>query len=369
MDINEYGLYNKDKLVATFDEYISNLITYDRLPYGFNRIGTWVERRYKFSCVRDPRTFLMSIGINSPLDFIDMIHGVSLHDTYWLKRLNDNTKWEDISPYTHEFSEAVSTYALDGIQRLSSTKNYYSPVMETNGSFPHTWLKKNNEIYFVKAGSKYKMPASNSGMEPYSEYYASLIARYLGFNAVDYTLRNHKRYDGKIDVVTECKIYTDEITGTIPAKELGLETYEDVISYCKKLSEDSYKTIIDMLFLDCLLMNVDRHFRNIEFFVNNETQEVLGLVPIFDNNNSMLPRFVEGYDSLINLDREVYKVRDGRTFEELYTLVNKHKNYRNELLKLKNLYLEKPKNVEITDARIKFLNDFLQMQVEYLLKN
>ena len=44
-----------------------------------------------------------------------------------------------------------------------------------------------------------------------------------------------------------------------------------------------------------------------------------------------------------------------------------HKDYKGKLLSLKKLTLEKPKNVFIKDSRLKFLNDFLQMQVDYLL--
>ena len=118
------------------------------------------------------------------------------------------------------------------------------------------------------------------------------------------------------------------------------------------------------MFLDCLLLNTDRHFSNIEFFVDNRTLEVKELTPIFDNNFSFVPRFIEDYDTF---NRSEYLVRDNRTFEDLYALVKKYKDYKGKLLSLKKLILEKPKNVFIKDSRLKFLNDFLQMQVDYLL--
>jgi hypothetical protein len=361
---NEFVIMNKDKYVASFNSNLGNLIIYNKLPYGFTTLAGWIESRQKFSCARDVKTFFKSIGINTEIDFIDIIHCVSLHDTFWVKRIDDKTKWQDISPYTHNYSEIISTYALDGIILNNNSKNYFSPVMETNGSFPHTWKWNNGQIYFIKAGSKYTLPASNSGREPYSEYYASIIAKYLNFDAVDYKIRRHKRHDGKVDIVTECKIFTDESRGTTTANNLGLISYEDVIKYCKKLSEKSYNTILNMLFLDCLLLNTDRHFSNIEFYVDNDTQKVMDITPIFDNNFSMLPRFIEDFDTF---ERDEYKARDGRTFEEVYKLITKHKKFNNELIKLKNLKLCKPSSVPITDGRLKFLNKFLQWQINYLL--
>ncbi len=361
---NEFIILNKDKIVASFDENLGNFVKYGNLPYGFSTLATWIESRYRFCCARDVRAFFNNIGINPPIDYIDIVHCVSLHDTFWVKRVSDSTDWNKISPYRRDYSKIVETYALEGIITKDKSKDYFSPVMETNGNSPHTWKWHNNEIYFVKAGSKYTLGGSNSGREPFSEYYASIIAKYLGFNAVEYSIREHVRQDKRIDEVTECKIFTNEEIGTTTANDLKLSSYEDVIEYCKKLSTNAYKTIIDMLFLDCLLLNTDRHFSNIEFFVNNETQEVIDIAPIFDNNYSMLPRFIENFDVFKRSD---YVARDNRTFEELYSLVKKHGNYRNELIKLKDFKLEKPKKVNISDARLKFLNEFLQMQVKYLL--
>ena len=121
-----------------------------------------------------------------------------------------------------------------------------------------------------------------------------------------------------------------------------------------------------MFFLNCLLLNTDRHFSNIEFFMDNDSLKVIGMAPIFDNNYSFLPRFIEGYDVF---NREEYVARDGRTFDELYKLVKKNKSFNKELIKLKKLKLDRPDKVEIKDERLKFLNWLLQLQVDYLLSN
>ena len=169
-----------------------------------------------------------------------------------------------------------------------------------------------------------------------------------------------------MDVVTECNCFTTENIGTVTAHDLKLESYEKVLEYCRELSPNAVKTFVDMLFLDCLLLNTDRHFSNIEFFVNNDTLKVLDIAPIFDNNYALLPRFIEGYDTF---KRDEYTVRDNRTFQELYDLVKKNRDYTGELIRLKNLKLTEPEGVEISAERLGFLNSFLQMQVKYLLES
>lgn len=362
---DRYLILNKNKTVAEFDVFFNTIKIYSKMPYDFTNINDWLEQRAKFSCAPDIKKFFKTIGIEKTTDIIDVTHCVSLHDTFWVKRIDSKLSWEKVSPFRNNYSKVISTYALEGLYIGNSDKNYFSPVVGTDGSFPHTWKYSEQCIKFIKAGSKYTLGGSNSGREPYSEYYASVISEYLGFNHVEYTIRNHIRHDNKVDVVTECDCFTSEKLGTVTAHLLGLHTYEEVIEYCKNLSQNAYDTIINMLFLDCLLINTDRHFSNIEFFIDNDTLEVVDIAPIFDNNYSLLPRFIEGYDTFI---REDYVARDDRSFDELYKLIKKHKSFKKELIQLKKLRLIKPKNVDISDKRLKFLNEFLQNQVEYLLK-
>lgn len=375
---NSYYLMNKDRVVAVCNLFINDTRVVNNtsnnteshvrvLPYDFKNINQWIESRAKFSCARDVKQFFESIGIKDSRDFIDITHCVSLHDTFWIKPRNSNLKWANVSPYRNSYSKVVSTYALDGIIVQGNNKNYFSPVMSTEGSFPHTWkFNGENDIIFIKAGSKYTLGGVNSGMEPFSEYFASQVAKYLGFKHVDYKIRKHIRGDKRVDIVTECKCYNTEKYGSISAYHLGLNSYEKVLEFSKKLGDDAYKTCTDMLFLDCILLNTDRHFGNIEFIVNNDTLCIVGIAPIFDNNYALLPRFIEGYEEF---NRNDYIVRDNRTFEELYKLVKYHRDYRSELIKLKKFEFKTPDGVELRESRVKFLNKFLQIQAGYLLKN
>lgn len=360
-----YLLMNKDRVIAIFSIDTWQFQKFGLLPYGFNNIRDWLDSRSKFSCARNVKAFFSSIGVEDTSDFIYTTNCVSLNDTFWVKRTDSNLTWINVSPFRNNYSDVISTYALEGINIGNKEKNYFSPDMSTNGSFPHTWKYNKSNIIFVKAGSKYTLGGGNSGREPYSEYYASKVAEYLNFNHVYYKIRYHKRYDGRIDCVTDCKCFTSEKYGSVSAYLLGLDSYEKVLAYCKNLSEASYKTCLDMLFLDCLLLNTDRHFSNIEFIVDNDTLRVKSIAPIFDNNFSLLPRFIEGFDVF---DRNEYFARDGRTFEELYSLVKSHKSYYKELIALKSFKFEKPLKVDIDERRLNFLNWLLQKQVAYLLE-
>lgn len=347
-----YELLNKDSLIVVFDTELREV--YGTLPLDFINIFDWLQTRTTFTCARNVKEFLKSIGISGLSDMIYVTHCVSLRDTFWVRAEGQNLTWSNVNPFTNDYSRVISQYALDGVSKCRS-RNYFSPDISTYGSFPHTWKRRNRELYFIKGSSKYTIGGSNSGREPISEYYACQIAKFLGIDCVDYTLREHKRVDGRIDLVTECKCYTSEQRGAVSASALGLNTYEKVLSY--------RKNVADMLFLDCLLLNTDRHFGNIEFFVDNNTLRVGNLVPVFDNNYSFLPRFLEGYDTF---NRSDYMARDGRSFEDLYGLILRYKSFESYLLRLRKFKFRRKKGV--TETRLKFMKDFLNMQIKYLLR-
>lgn len=370
MGTEYFNLMNKNAKVAKFhlESLTGGIEVYkdSKLPIGFENIYSWLEERKKFPCIRNKDKFFIKIGLNSNEALINVTNCVSLSDSFWVKPYWSDLTWEDVSPWTHGYSTVLSTYALEGIFEKAIAEKYYSPVVSTNGSFPHAW--KYNEggstISFVKAGSKFTLGGFNSGREPYSEYFASVIGRELELDCLHYSIRNHTRADGQIDVVTECTIYTSEDIGSVPAYKLGLTTFEEVIDFASCISFDCLNKVLDMLFLDCLLLNTDRHFGNIEFLVDNKTQKVLSLSPIFDNNMAMLPRFVE---ELERFNREDFTTSTRESFDDLYRLISKHKNFRDKLIKAKSIVLEKPRRVSMSDSRIKFLNWFLQEQVKWLM--
>lgn len=361
---SSYLLMNKDIVVCKLSAEMDARPDCDTLPRGFYDLPSWVTERSKICCAKESEKFLMSLGLRSKDSIINATHCVSLRDSFWVKREGDTVNWAQVSPFRNNYSEVISRYALEGVDIKLRNGKYFSPTLGTTGSFPHTWKMTEEGVKFLKAGSR-PTPGNNyPGREPYSEYYASVIGKALGFNCVDYKIRYHTRHDGEPIVITECDCFTTEDTGSVSAGELGLESYEDVIDYAKSLGEDSHKAIRDMFFLDCVLGNIDRHLGNIEFYVNNETQEVVGVAPIFDNNCSLAPYH---NDSILEIPTSCFKTSAGTEFGELFDLVTRKRNYSRSISTLRSLVLKPPKGVSIDPARLRYINWFIQNQLDHLL--
>lgn len=415
-----YNLMNKDTLILQFNistgeiinqtessipYYLSRLIDkYDGDPDGEQPIISWVKSRIAFYCLPTSATRFLYMNIyrcSSLSEVIDKFHCISMNDTFWVKNIKqEKLKWNSISPYSNLHSDFIYTYTLNSGRTsdkfrkdIKGADNSLSPVPGTRGSYPHAWKQIPShsrggtvEIrhIFVKASSKYRFESDGEDnrncIEPYSEYIASQIGQYLGFNCLEYKLKQRTFNIGAnkyIDTITECECYTTEEIGSVAAKDLGLNTYEKVIDYCiENLGIGSLKVVLDMLFIDCLLINPDRHFRNIEFLMSNSTLEIIGIAPIFDNNKafSFLTRTnienKENWKKEISQIRKKYRAYDRKRLRELFTLVCSYKSYESELQKLKEyrVDLEDFGKEGLAEEQLEFMNYFLQDQIRYLLR-
>ncbi len=201
-------------------------------------------------------------------DFIEETNCISLKDTYWVKRYNSTKTWKSVSPYENPFNEVISDYSFLGL--VTGSKITGSPDFSTDGRFPKCWKRNVNDIYLYKAGTTGPGLGSR-GNEPYSEVYACKIAEKLGIDAVKYTTDFYK---GRL--VSKCKCVTNEKIGLILYRDLH---YMEECNFSKLLQNAdsaSKEQIRDMLLLDYVTCNVDRHYGNIGVFIENDTNIILG---------------------------------------------------------------------------------------------
>lgn len=122
--------------------------------------------------------------------------------------------------------------------------------------------------------------ASNTGYEPYSEFYAYQYGKELGFPVVPYTL---KKWKGQLSSV--CPLFTSKETSFTPigflVKSGGMEAVE---AYYQELGEEFALFLQKMFILDALICNTDRHFDNYGVLIDNE---IIALAPLFDHGNSL----------------------------------------------------------------------------------
>lgn len=243
----------------------------------------WLERRVipKNRAFVDEILKTLGLSHNDTKGIIDVCKGLSLNDSYWIVPDGFDGKFCQFNLYENRFSEmlALVAYTGAGQSRAAFTT---SPELTTNGMLPKAWRFVDDEgIYLYKGGSS---GASNTGREPYCEYYASQIAETMRLNAVHYELENWKGI-----TASKCALFTDADTSYIPIGRIiqggGIQKCLD---YYDSLGTEFGEQIRSMFVFDALIYNEDRHFGNFGVLRNNHTGEIIAPAPIFDNGLSLL---------------------------------------------------------------------------------
>lgn len=235
-----------------------------------NGMTDWLVNRQSNRERAGMEAIFSKYSLNHFSEFIRFTHCLSLNDCYWVKAFEDKTTFSEINLYDNPFDDVISQVAFTGEGGFKPT---LSPEYTTHGALAKRWFRRNGEIYLAKGGD----------YEPYAEYVASELADFLN-------LHNFVKYDlshiGSVPVST-CKLFTSKQVGFSPARlYLDRYLYENVVELFGK-----YEEFWDMMLLDYLIVNTDRHYDNFGFLVDNYTEDIVGMAPIFDNGCGCLSQW------------------------------------------------------------------------------
>ena len=105
----------------------------------------------------------------------------------------------------------------------------------------------------------------------------------LGFNAIEYNISKWKGL-----LCSTCELFTSKEVSYVPVGKIVTKGgIEAVKNYIENLGENYIKKFNDMLVLDAIIYNTDRHFGNFGFLINSNTNEIIDFAPLFDHGNSL----------------------------------------------------------------------------------
>ncbi len=317
-----YLLMNKDNIVATFEKKPETELsisvsfkineTFGKLPYGFENINTWLDGRKSSKHNKHLAELMKRMGCYDNEGFIQVTHAATINDTFWIKSEKESLSWEQISLYRNQFTKTISRLAFEGVGLYDTIFSSTSPELACEGSFRKCFRKENeigewgSDIFIYKRGSE---GASNAGLEPYCEAMASEIAQVVCSNSVSYKLA---QLHGKL--ASRCNLFTSEEYGYIPFAKLANVknmSFEDTFRFfAEHGAEEQFR---EMLILDSLCFNEDRHAGNFGMLFNNDTMELGKMSPVFDLNISL---FAYAYDKDLTNIGDLLYVRSPKLGED-----------------------------------------------------
>lgn len=248
-------------------------------PEGLSR---WLRRR----TIPKNRAYVHNLlakcglNLNRPLSIINICKGLSLNDCYWVVQEDNDDVFEKVNLYDNPFSRVLAELVFTGYGSSLRSSLFSSPEFTTNGMLRKCWRRIGGKVYLYKGGTE---GASNTGFEPYSEFYAAQIAAAMGVRAIPYGL---SRWKGVL--CSTCELFTSKEYSYIPVGHLVTKGGMDAVkAYYESLGAEFMAVLDEMLVFDAVICNVDRHFGNFGVMVDNRTNTVVSPAPLFDHGNSL----------------------------------------------------------------------------------
>lgn len=254
----------------------------DETTLGENFTQWWNGRSIPASR-RQLRERLQELHVSAMAEVINKSFGLSLSDQYWIKPLGTDIAWKDINFFTNEFSTDMGEFLIDN--RFNGELDMHSPDNTSDGLIQKKWIIEDGIRCLMKTGTPPFV------QEPFNEVVGSRILACMSVPYAAYTLaEDDQRFYSK------CSNFIDEdheyvsayyLCKSMPPKE-GIEKEEQLRQAMEHYQIRGGEAFLrQMLCLDFIIMNVDRHWGNFGFIRNVNTLEVERPAPIFDNGNSL----------------------------------------------------------------------------------
>ena len=187
---------------------------------------------------------------------------------------------------------------------------------------PKCWRRVDGTVRLYKGGTS---GASNTGNEPYSEYYASQVAEAMGINAVRYGL---SKWKGQL--CSTCDLFTSKAVSFMPVGRLVTHGgFDAVRAFYEEQGPEYLQALRDMVVFDAVICNTDRHFGNFGFLIDNATNKIVAPAPLFDHGNSLFNFAGAEYMSSPEKLREYAGTLQPRAYEDYLEMARAMMNERN----------------------------------------
>lgn len=298
--MDKYIIMNKNiplvKITMSAAGYITEVLQIynpEAFPVGiftddFNKLADKLNQWWRSRIIpasRDGLRYILHLyDVESPAVLSKRSLGLSLSDQYWLKPVGSELTWQEVNFFTNDFSKELGE-AFFQKESFRPAINPFTPDASSNGWLKKKWVKINGVTYLAKAGS---VPLLQ---QPYNEIAAANVAEALTIKHVPYELiieDNRPLCLCPNFITTETEFVPAYFVKDILPKSNNDSAYGHFLRCCEQLQiSDVAVYLQQMLCLDYLIENSDRHYSNFGFIRDVNSLKFLGPAPLFDNGTSL----------------------------------------------------------------------------------
>lgn len=377
----QYYLMLKEKAVAILEisKFHVEVVRVDnQVANLFSDFDAWIRGRLEIAD-RNNISNLCKVGnIRDTEEYVKATNAISITDCFWIKAIDSKLNWNKVNAYDNSISTLLANAAIDGdsnIFGILSPRHIKTPSPQYNidGSADKCVKRLNGSIYLYKSCGEVVSEMFTS--RPYSEEICAVLCKKLGITYfVNYTVHEHTTDSGRIKPYAVSEIFTDSNKSLIDYCDSKYAS-RSLMEMCKFFRErgdaHNYNAICNMLLLDSITLNIDRHDSNYGFIYNPNTAIIEQVAPIFDNDCA-LGSTVSVQSGTINDNLNALKNKGPRTdfatFDEQAIAVMSKAKY----LKLKSLgHINVKDNIPykgMSDKRKEFIDYLINTRIKEIVQ-
>ena len=232
--------------------------------------------------------FPQNLNTEQKLEIVKYCKGLSMSDSYWIKENDENLEYKDISLRKCKLSEIMFDISIGG-KHIKINKELTIPDLTTAGMSRKTWQRKNGEIVLIKSDRTTGFINTNAEVQ---------VSEMLDKTNVDHVQYKLSQI-GDI-VVAECKCIANDDVSLVDAEEVKFWCFHQGIDFMEYIKENFPEDFAKMCVIDYIFANTDRHINNWGFLIDNNTNNIIGMAPLYDHNQALVADiFNTNIDSLI----------------------------------------------------------------------
>ena len=349
--------------VLWVNEAHRNLLPLDLKPEA-GSLSRWIRHR----TIPKNRAYVHALlakcglNLNRPMSIIAVCKGLSLNDSYWVVEEGFEGNFDKYNLYENRFSQILGLVAFTGYGSSNRSTLESSPEFTTNGMLPKCWRRVNGKVMLYKGGTS---GASNTGNEPYSEYYAAQVAQTMGIDAIEYGLSKWKGV-----LCSTCELFTSKDYAYMPIGHIVTEGgFAAVLDYYQQLGEAFVQTLRDMLVFDAVVCNTDRHFGNFGLMIDNATNTIARPAPLFDHGNSLFNFAGKEYLQNAELLQQYVDTLAPCTYGDFIETAGKYMNGKNhdQLRRLLTFHFKRHSRYNLSSDSLRLIEEQVQKRARTLL--
>ena len=231
------------------------------------------------------KKLMLLLGLSQQSDLINksrisMIYrAISLLDSYWIKfGEDDDNTWDQLNLRKNSLSKAIATVALTGDSYTLQIKQLeYTAEVTTVGLCPKGWFRDDTGILWL-----YKTDANQQNY---------VNREICASNIIDcFNIYGNLKYDSVTMYDIACsksRLMSDEEKSVVHAADIDVWSNINYgINVLEWALQNYKKEVSQMLVIDYLIANPDRHLRNWGIYQEVQTGDILGLHELYDHNNA-----------------------------------------------------------------------------------